>query len=116
MKYRKKPIVVEAVPFVTGREMEAITFLEKAGATFQYDWTNNLLWIDTLEGRMACPLGHYIIKGIKGECYPCEGGIFVATYEELDPIGTVMTEMSEKKCNCGPVEVREKPGFSRGVN
>lgn len=116
MKYRKKPIVIEAVPFVTGRIDEAIKFLIEAKASFTHDLRYNVIYINTLEGTMAVALGDYIIKGIKGECYPCKADIFIATYDELDPIGSLMTEMSEKKCSCGPVEVTEKPGFSRGVN
>lgn len=39
--------------------------------------------IDTLEGTMRVDYGDYIIKGVKGEFYPCKSDIFLATYEEV---------------------------------
>jgi hypothetical protein len=45
-------------------------------------WRNNEdLWIGTLEGTMICSPGDWIIRGIKGELYPCKPDIFTATYE-----------------------------------
>lgn len=39
--------------------------------------------IETLEGVMTADIGDYIIKGVKGECYPCKPDIFHMTYEEI---------------------------------
>lgn len=44
---------------------------------------NITLVIPTLEGAMAADIGSYIIKGVKGEYYPCRGDIFEDTYEEV---------------------------------
>ena len=44
---------------------------------------NDVLIIPTLEGTMAAEIGSYIIRGIKGEYYPCRGDIFEDTYEEV---------------------------------
>jgi hypothetical protein len=43
------------------------------------------LWIGTLEGSMRADPGDWIIKGVKGEIYPCKPGIFAATYDVADP-------------------------------
>ncbi len=43
------------------------------------------LWIGTLEGNMVCSPGDWIIRGIKGELYPCKSDIFAATYEVVCP-------------------------------
>ncbi len=59
MKYRKKPIVVEA--YRTDKE----------------------IIINTLEGRMKACIGDYIITGVNGEQYPCKPKIFEKTYEPL---------------------------------
>ena len=60
MKYRKKPVVVEA--FVTEEPMD----------------------IETLEGVMHASAGDYIITGVEGERYPCKPDIFARTYEPAD--------------------------------
>jgi hypothetical protein len=81
-KYRKKPIVIEAVKW-TGDAHLANSFL---GERYDVDWRyvtpeSQAIEIPTLEGNMLCNLGDWIIKGIKGEFYPCKPDIFEATYE-----------------------------------
>lgn len=82
MKYRKKPIVIEAIQW-TGKNLQEISykFPESFGLLFLYN-TDELL-ISTLEGHVIASIGDYIIKGIKGEFYPCKPDIFEATYEEV---------------------------------
>lgn len=79
MKYRKKPVVVEAIQF------DGINFYEveqfAKGKTF-YDLSVGFC-IDTLEGKMLVSEGDYIIKGVEGEFYPCKPDIFHKTYEEV---------------------------------
>ena len=60
MKYRKKPVVIEA--YQTDKEMD----------------------IETLEGTMHASVGDYIITGVRGEQYPCKPDIFEQTYEPAD--------------------------------
>ena len=87
MKYRKKPVVIEAMQF----NRENIKELEK--------FTNNKIKkvliekridgiatceIETLEDTMNAKEGDYIIKGINGEFYPCKPDIFKKTYEECE--------------------------------
>ena len=81
MKYQKKPIVVEAVPW-TGDKHSMAYF---CGDPM---WINGELYIETKEGRMHASLGDWIIKGVKGEFYPCKHDIFVASYDLADDATT----------------------------
>lgn len=77
-KYRKKPVVIEAIRFTT---VEAI---KKAFPDiFIYKKYKKKVVIQTLEGEMVISKGDYIIKGIKGEYYPCKPDIFEDTYERV---------------------------------
>lgn len=78
-KYVKKPLEVEALQW-SGNEEEMVEFL---GELFLVVDTNERLRINTLEGPMWANLGDYIIKGIKGEYYPCREDIFYATYDRV---------------------------------
>ena len=60
MKYRKKPVVIEA--YQTDKELD----------------------IETLEGVMRASVGDYIITGVNGEKYPCKPDIFDKTYERVE--------------------------------
>lgn len=86
MKYRKKPIVIEAVQFVDTEE--SILKLSELGldpVRIDYaDLDNPILKIETLEGVMIATEGDYIIKGVQGEFYPCKPDIFAETYEEVE--------------------------------
>jgi len=77
-KYRKKPVVIEAFE-LTKEVIEEI----KYPCNGKISYLNNFAAIDTLEGEMIAILGDYIIRGIKGEFYPCKPDIFKATYEEV---------------------------------
>ena len=81
MKYRKKPVVVEAVRWNGNNYKEVIDFAENNKIWF--DALGNT-WISTLEGDMIAKKGDYIIKGVQGEFYPCKPDIFAETYEELE--------------------------------
>ena len=77
-KYRKKPIEIEAIQWNGKNLARVVMFMGKCKGSLK---TNQIL-IDTLEGTMAANVGDYIIKGIKGEFYPCKPDVFKATYEE----------------------------------
>lgn len=90
MKYRKKPVIIEAVqltkktlnPDVVGFIGEEVNYPEcKIGGI---DPSDGKFKIKTLEGDMVAEIGDYIIKGIKGEFYPCKPDIFEATYEPVE--------------------------------
>ena len=75
MKYRKKPVVIEAWMNTLEHDMP--------------DWVKDslvevddgALIIGTLEGDMRADVGDWVIRGIKDEVYPCKPDIFAATYE-----------------------------------
>ncbi len=83
-KYRKKPVVIEAVQIHT------------TNISMVAEWcSGRVLWeclllpereidIDTREGTMRAHMYDWIIKGVEGEFYPCKPGIFDKTYEEVE--------------------------------
>lgn len=77
MKYRKKPVVIEAVQF-TGKlsDIESLNVPEVS-----QELGSNTCQIPTLEGVMTASPGDWIIKGVNGEFYPCKPDIFEKTYE-----------------------------------
>lgn len=84
MKYRKKPVVIEAIQW-NGINLEELKFFMKEkinGASISEE--NFEFTIPTLEGDMKASLGDYIIKGVNGEFYPCKPDIFQKTYEEVE--------------------------------
>ena len=94
-KYRKKPVVIEAIQykddsketldamreFVTARKL-TIDIVDTAWKAGQGP-PCRMITIETLEGDHRVTLGDFIIKGIAGEFYPCKPDIFHATYEEV---------------------------------
>lgn len=84
MKYVKKSIPVEAVqiPITTNPPNEIPLWLRQALDDRSSRIDKRGLWIKTLEGTMFAPWGSYIIRGVKGELYPCRADIFEETYEE----------------------------------
>lgn len=80
MRYRKKPVVIEAIQFFRD------TWVSIARNEFRNVIKRNIddePVIETLEGEMKVCEGDYIIRGIKGEFYPCKPDIFEATYEPI---------------------------------
>lgn len=87
MKFRKKPVVIEAWQF-DGCEQSAREILALAGPNSGIEHRRtthfehpHILVIATLEGEMRAFRGDWIIKGVKGEFYPCKPDVFEATYE-----------------------------------
>ena len=81
-KYRKKPVVIEAMKWDGMRLSKAIEFCGKENLVTVGSYPGNLK-IMTLEGTMEASIGDYIIKGVNGEFYPCKPDIFKKTYEEV---------------------------------
>lgn len=84
MKYRKKPVVIEALQFIdeTNRLVELSDFIDNQDLRVDYHNPENpVIKLKTLEGEMTASVGDFIIKGIKGEFYPCKPDIFEKTYE-----------------------------------
>lgn len=80
-KFRKKPVVIEAVQFT--RALPPADLHAVLGSFDNVEFGTNYIVIHTLEGDMRADEGDWIIRGIKGECYPCKSDIFAATYEPL---------------------------------
>jgi hypothetical protein len=72
MKYRKKPVVIEATQWFKLGDHPAVTRLDKS---------ESIGWVDTLEGGHIVNQGDWIIQGVMGEFYPCKPDIFEMTYE-----------------------------------
>lgn len=84
MKYKKKPVIIEAIQFedTAERICELSEFM--GGAHVNYEDKNNpYVPIETLEGTMRASVGDYIVKGVNGEFYPCKPDIFEKTYEKV---------------------------------
>lgn len=88
-KFRKKPVVIEAIQLTDGLtsgdlcdffgyDGMSISCLDK----FRIDGV--CVYIKTLEGEMKAGMNDWIIKGVAGEFYPCKPDIFAATYEAVD--------------------------------
>ena len=87
MKYRKKPIIIEAVQLSTfdNDETKIIPkWLMKALTSGVIFNRNGETIVKTLEGEHVASRDDYIIQGIKGELYPCKPDIFEATYEAVN--------------------------------
>lgn len=81
MKFRKKPVVINAV--LWDGNLTTIDPLLALSSTREVsqDLGDPALLIPTLEGAMRADVGDWIICGVKGELYPCKPDIFAATYE-----------------------------------
>jgi hypothetical protein len=83
--YRKKPVVIEAVQFDgTYATADAAMALNPIAISCTESLPMKLS-ISTLEGTMIANPGDYVIRGVKGEVYPCKPDIFAATYEPAQP-------------------------------
>lgn len=80
MRYRKKPVVIEA--WRVGSFEERPEWLVNADGV--YGPGDTYLQIQTLEGTMHAARGDWIIRGVAGELYPCKPDIFEATYEPAE--------------------------------
>lgn len=80
-RFIKKPLEIEAFRYCFDEEPE----WSLKSAWVNHCQTHNDMWleIETLEGIMRANPGDFIIKGIKGEIYPCKADIFQASYDEV---------------------------------
>ena len=82
-KFRKKPVVVEACRYMIDIYMPD-WFMDKVTDNTIIIYADVTCDIKTLEGTMKAGYGDYIIKGVKGELYPCKPDIFKQTYDEVN--------------------------------
>lgn len=80
MKYRKKPVVIDAIQWDGTNVADVREFF--GGFTGWVIENCEYILITTLEGVMRCGPRDWIIKGVSGEFYPCKPGIFAMTYDE----------------------------------
>lgn len=91
MKYRKRPVEVEAVQFMGFDYDSGRVILSKRPEWLVCEFGQKVLFFDkpdtltikTLEGDHRASIGDYIIKGVQGELYPCKPDIFEQTYEPV---------------------------------
>lgn len=77
MRYRKKPVEIEAIQVFVNNKEKVLSFLE---GKFIYGYKNSML-IETLAGNMLVDLGDYIVKGLDDKFYLCKPNEFERTYE-----------------------------------
>lgn len=88
-KFRKKPVVIEAIQFMgpdprdVDQMLEFDDWLVAHGDGKVCVYSGSTLIIPTLEGNMMASPGDWIIRGVQGELYPCKPDIFAATYEAV---------------------------------
>ena len=95
MKYRKKPLIIEAIELRDNNILQVEEFIEQKEikldnrtASDKFDDFKDIVRskgrpIETLEGTMNASIGDFIIRGINGEVYPCKKDIFHKTYEPV---------------------------------
>lgn len=85
-QYRKKPVVIDAVRYDGNfRCLDIFAIDEVSHFIVSKDSDGNqCIKIPTLEGEMVASVGDYIIRGVKGEFYPCKPDIFEMTYESVN--------------------------------
>ena len=82
MKYRKKPVIIEAIQYTGDNYKEICDFVGKELMKSMINPSEIL--IETLEGYHIASVNDFIIKGVKGEHYPCKPDIFGKTYEKIE--------------------------------
>lgn len=86
MKFRSKVVEIEAIEW-TGENIEQImSFMYPDMPVYMPGFKNSdeIIGIDTLEGRMIAQKGDWLIKGVKGEFYPCKPDVFAMKYERIE--------------------------------
>jgi len=81
MKYRKKPVVIDAMQWDGTNVSETREFF---GDSRDLSFFGDSVAISTQEGEMNASPGDWIIRGVKGEFYPCKPDIFALTYEGVN--------------------------------
>lgn len=78
--YKTKPVTITAVEW--NGDIDVFAHLQEWSNGLIYRVTRNVLRIPTLEGVMEVSIGDYVIKGLRGEFYPCKPDVFELKYEE----------------------------------
>lgn len=88
MRFRKKPVEIEAVQLTRGTFADARNFVPDEAFAAGGEGSDGQVYlkIRTLEGTMRADEGDWIIRGVQGEFYPCKPDIFAATYEQVSGV------------------------------
>lgn len=85
MKFRKKPVVIDAVQFTGDNALAIWAFMGRPDLAANLELHDtDLPIVETREGTLVASLGDWIIKGVAGEFYPCKPDIFAATYDAVE--------------------------------
>ncbi|HET7150909.1 MAG TPA: hypothetical protein VFI60_05825 [Candidatus Acidoferrum sp.] len=82
-KFRKKPVVIEAMQFTEETKNQVFNWVT-CNRYAEGNDESSVLIIETLEGNVRASLGDWVIRGVKGEFYPCKPDIFEKTYERVE--------------------------------
>lgn len=77
-RFRKKPVIIEAIQWTGENREQVLAFCPSA-----YWTSRDGMIVPTLEGNHFANEGDWIIRGIKGEFYPCKPDVFAATYDQV---------------------------------
>lgn len=80
-RYRKKPVVIEAIQYTGHNAVEVMAWAGVPEITEEFEGG---IEVASLEGTMRADPGDFVIRGVKGELYPCKPDVFEATYESAD--------------------------------
>ena len=128
-KYQKNPVVVEALLLL---DSNAVYAADPTGAAWEkhvsnlYEFLGEEGWsgdhtgvtIETLEGSMHAGPGDYIIKGVKGEFYPCKPDIFALTYTQVvgAPVGAAAVDEKLASSAAAGAVIETQQRYSRSVD
>lgn len=84
MTFRKKPVVIEAMQFTEDSKNRVFHWITCTACAGRDGNGDPCIMIHTLEGDMTASLGDWIIKGVRGEFYPCKPDIFAEIYEKVE--------------------------------
>lgn len=94
MKYRKKPVVIDAMQYTQDTLHSVMTwietFVEHNSEVLSYNEEANRFDCITLEGKLEISEGDFLIRGVKGEFYPCKPDIFHLTYDTVEEESTAV--------------------------
>ncbi len=86
MKFRKKPVIIEAVQWLASKQSWDDIMAMGIGSRWKPGvMGSETFYVETLEGDHLASKGDFIIKGVKGEFYPCKPDIFEMTYDKVVP-------------------------------
>ncbi len=83
MKFRKKPLVVDAVRWNGRNELDIAKIIKNNSATGTYTTNKDMLYIILPDRELRMNIGDWLIKGVKGELYPCTNEVFEVTYDAV---------------------------------